>query len=114
MHFENATRGQVLGDRIRAADNPWTRLRGLMFHRSLERGGGLWLTPCKQVHTFWMRFPIDVLFLDREHRVLVALLHVRRGRITPLVRGAAGCLELPAGVLSATGTQEGDRILVKR
>ena len=62
--------GAVVGDRIRAAHTHWTRLRGLLGTAPLTPREGLWLRPCRQVHTFGMRFPIDVAFCDRYGFVL--------------------------------------------
>ena len=70
MIVRNLTRGLALGDRIRRADTFRLRLLGLMFRPGLEPGEGLWLEPCCQVHTHFMRFPLDLLFLDAEGRVL--------------------------------------------
>jgi uncharacterized membrane protein (UPF0127 family) len=110
MIVRNLNRGLVLGDRIRRADTFRLRLLGLMFRPALAPGEGLWLEPCRQVHTHFMRFPIDLLFLDREGRVLRVLESFPPWRISPAVAGARAVLELPAG---ASGeTRPGDRLAV--
>jgi uncharacterized protein len=108
----NQTRGAYLATRLRVADNYWTRLRGLMMATAVAfpRGQGLWIRPSHGVHTFAMRFPIDVIYLDRESTVI----HVERGlkpwRVAAVRRRAASVLELPGDTLSSTGTAIGDRI----
>lgn len=79
-----------------------------MGRRSLAPGHGLLISPSNGVHTFWMRFSIDVLFLDREHRVLSVYGNLRPFRVTSLNWKASTVLELPAGTIAATGTQVGD------
>ena len=104
----NPARQSVLGDRIGVADTTLTRFVGLMGRRSLATGHGLLINPSNGVHTFWMRFSIDVLFLDREHRVLSAYGNLRPFRVTAINWKASTTLELPAGTIAATNTQVGD------
>lgn len=102
----------VLADRLRVADTHWTRLRGLLGTRGLAPGEGLWIRPCNQVHMLGMRYAIDVVFLDAAGLVLRAVEHLRPGRVSPRVRGAASVLELPAGTVARTGLVEGARVAV--
>src|SRR5258706_13717108 len=69
FEVRNRTRGTLLGDRVRLADTPRSRGIGLLRENGLEPGAGLWIFPCEAIHTFWMRFSIDVAFLDRDLRV---------------------------------------------
>jgi uncharacterized protein len=78
------------------ARNPFTRMRGLLGRRGLAQGEGLLLQPAGSIHTFFMRFPIDVVFLDRDGRVLRVAESVRPWR-TAAARGARAVLELRAG-----------------
>lgn len=110
MQAWNQTRAVLLAAEVEKAHTFWTRFRGLMFRRALPRGHGLWIRPCRQVHTYWMRFDIDVLFLDRDGRVLRIISRLRPWRVSLTVQGAASVLELPPGILVATGTEPGDRI----
>jgi uncharacterized membrane protein (UPF0127 family)/tetratricopeptide (TPR) repeat protein len=106
----NATRGRTLGDRVAVADRWWTRLRGLLGRPPLRPGEGLLITPCRGVHMFGMRYPLDVAFVDGAGGV-VALYHaLAPGRRTRMHRGAEHALELPAGVLRETETREGDTL----
>ena len=94
------------------ADTHWSRLRGLMGTAAgkFSAGFGLWIVPSHGVHTFAMRFPIDVIYLD-EDRVVVHVEHgLKPWRVAPVRWRAASVLELPAATLRPTGTSLGDEI----
>lgn len=92
------------------ASNFFLRLKGLLARRSLEAGEGLILVPCDSVHTFFMRFPIDVAFVDKQNRIIKIYSRLRPWRLTAIFIKAALCLELPAGTFVSTHTQEGDKL----
>jgi uncharacterized membrane protein (UPF0127 family) len=102
----NASTSQVLGDRITLALKFTARLRGLMWRPPLEEGEGLWIVPCNSIHMFSVRFPLDILFLDEELRIVGAAPELPPNRIRGQ-RGACSVLELPAGTIARTGTQVG-------
>ncbi|MEW6193491.1 MAG: DUF192 domain-containing protein [Bacillota bacterium] len=104
----NATRGEILAGRVEPALFFWRRLRGLLGRRSLSPGEGLLLEPCRSVHTFFMRFPIDVVFYDGAGRVVAVFPALSPFRCTPFIRSARGVIELPAGTLARTLTRAGD------
>ncbi len=106
----NRTRGNTLGDRVERAGTFLARSRGLLGRKSFGEGEGLWIAPCRCIHTFGMSFPIDVLFLDRESRVLGVHANLPSARLSRYFRKAAGALELPAGVVRRTGTSRGDLV----
>jgi uncharacterized membrane protein (UPF0127 family) len=106
----NLTRGSEVAARVRRADRAWSRMVGLLGRRSLAEDEGLLLTPCTSIHTFFMLFPIDILYLDREHAVVKAVKDLRPFRFSACLRGAHSILELPAGTIDASGTQVGDRL----
>ncbi len=110
MRVVNVTRGTVVCHQARLAASFWDRLRGLMFRPALAPEDGLLLVPEWSVHTFFMRFPIDVLFLDRDNVVLAAYVRVPPNRLGPIHRGAHKVLELPAGAVERSGTRKGDRL----
>ena len=83
--------------RVRLADRFFTRALGLLVGTPLEPGEGLLIAPCSSIHTLGMRYPIDVVFLDREARILRVCAHVRAGRLR-FGRGARGVLELRSGI----------------
>jgi uncharacterized membrane protein (UPF0127 family) len=99
--------GEVVCERCLVADSPWPRMRGLLGRRGLESGEGLLLRPTGSVHTFFMRFPIDVVFVDRDWKVLSVRHELRPWRVAG-ARGAVAALELPAGAAAAAGIAEGD------
>jgi uncharacterized membrane protein (UPF0127 family) len=103
--------GVVVASRVVRATRFLERLRGLLGRASLAADEGLWLEPCDGVHTWFMRFPIDVAVLDADGRVLRCLGNLPPWRVTRLHAGARVCLELSAGTLARTGLRVGDRLL---
>jgi uncharacterized membrane protein (UPF0127 family) len=94
------------------AENPWDRGRGLLGRGRLPEGQGLWIKPCKSVHTFFMRFAIDVVYLDKEGTVCKTSPGVRPFRFSSGGRQAHSVLELPAGTLERTWVEVGDRLYI--
>jgi uncharacterized membrane protein (UPF0127 family) len=101
--------GTVVCERCELADRPASRLRGLLGREGLEPGAGMLLTHDPSVHTFFMRFPIDVVFLDRANTVVKIVHALRPWRIAGALRARA-VLELPAGAAAAAGLQPGSRL----
>ena len=97
--------GRVVCERCLVADNALTRMRGLLGRTGLEPGEGLLIRPAGSIHTFFMRFPIDAIFLDRQHRVRRVLVGLRPWRVSPIVFGARSVVELPAGTLVDRGLE---------
>ncbi|HZU75945.1 MAG TPA: DUF192 domain-containing protein [Dehalococcoidia bacterium] len=108
----NRTRGTELGQRVRVADNPWTRFIGLLGRGTLQQGDGLHITPCSSVHMFFMRIPLDIVYLDKENRVVKTVRDLRPWRISA-GRGAKSVLELPVGTIDASGTRVGDELALE-
>lgn len=106
----NQSRATELAARATLADDSRARRTGLLKHARLEPGQGLWITPCEAVHTFWMKFAIDVVFLDRRKRVRKVRAAVPPWRISACLT-AHSVLELPAGTAATTGTQPGDQLV---
>ena|SRR5437016_3156364 len=101
--------GEVVVERCLVADRPWSRMRGLLGRASLPAGEGLLLRPAGSVHTFFMRFPIDVVFLDRELEVVGVAAELRAWRMAGR-RGAKAALELAAGEAARRGIRVGERL----
>jgi uncharacterized protein len=93
------------------AETPLTRLKGLLGRHELPRGEGLLLRPASSIHTFFMRFPIDAVWLDRELRV-VGVTHDLRPWRAASQRGAKAVLELPAGEAAARGVEAGEHLVL--
>ena len=106
----NRTRDTVVAQRAGLARSRWARLRGLIGRRCLAAGEGLIIQPCSSIHTFFMAFPIDVLFVGQGERVLRAAPAVAPWRIGPVVPQARYVVELPPGAVSASATQPGDEL----
>jgi len=113
LRVTNQTRGRVLADRAEVADTSAKRRTGLLKHTGLAPGEGLWIVPCEGVHTFAMKFTIDVLFLNRKHKILKIRPNMVRRRIA-LSLLAHSVLELPAGTLAETGTERGDQLELEK
>lgn len=109
MQVINATRQQRLGDNIKVAASFFPRLVGLLATSHLQAGAGLLIKPCSSVHTFGMRYPIDVVFVDSSHTVVKVVEGLKPWRLAA-ARGAAYVIELPEGMASATFTQKGDKL----
>ena len=105
MRLLEAGSGRIVVEDLELASSSWARFMGLMGRPGLERGRGLWLEPCNSIHMFFMRFAIDVLFLDKQGRVKKVMLNLKPWRISPIVFGARTVVELPSGTL-------GDKSLV--
>ncbi len=95
------------------ADTSAARRTGLLKHDSFEPGDGLWIVPCEGVHTFGMRFAIDILFLSKK-RVVRKVRRAAPPRRVAVDLLAYSVLELPAGTIAATGTEPGDQLELER
>jgi uncharacterized membrane protein (UPF0127 family) len=114
IQVANTTRGTVLGAHIRVADNALSRAVGLLGQLRLDPGGGLLIDPSSGIHTFGMRFAIDVIALDGQLRVRGLWQNLGPFRIAGLSWKTGCILELPAGVIGDSGTQIGDCLQVVR
>ena len=92
------TNETILKD-LRIADNFVSRFRGLMGLESLPDSSGLWITPCNSIHCFFMRIPIDVIFLDKEKRVVHISKSMKPWSISPIIRKAKSVVEADANTL---------------
>jgi uncharacterized membrane protein (UPF0127 family) len=108
----NRTRQAYLATQLCLAGTHWSRLRGLMCTdaASFPAGQGLWIVPSRGVHTFAMRFPIDVVYLDEDKVVVHVEENLRPWRVAPVRMRAASVLELPGNTLHCTRTTVGDEI----
>ena len=110
IRLVNRTRSALLAERVELAVAMTERLRGLLGRAELPGGSALAIAPCAAIHTFFMKFAIDAVFIDRSGRVLRALPDLPPWRATRFHRRAAQVVELPAGTLARTGTREGDEL----
>lgn len=110
MRLINSTNGAVLADNVEVASNFKKRFKGLIGASTLNQGEALILFPCNCIHTFFMRFPIDVLFINKESAILYAFENMKPFRFSPIIRTSYMVVELPAGRLSSTGTATGNHL----
>jgi uncharacterized membrane protein (UPF0127 family) len=113
LKVQNRTRDLSLADRADIADTSAKRRTGLLKHAQLSAGEGLWIVPCEAVHTFWMKFPIDVLFLDKKRKILKIRSNMSRWKMAICLR-AHSVLELPSGTCQSTGTVRGDQLELEK
>jgi uncharacterized protein len=108
----NQTRNIYLATDVAIADTHLSRLRGLIgaSRDDFRNGSGLWIRPCRGVHTLAMRFPIDVVYLDRAGTVVHVEHSLQPWRFSPVRMQAASVLELPDRTVARTETALGDRI----
>jgi uncharacterized membrane protein (UPF0127 family) len=111
----NQTRQLYLATNLAVAQTHWSRLRGLLGASAgdFRNGCGLWIRPCRGVHTLAMRFPIDVVYLDPDGTVVHLERELRPWRFAPVRMQAASVLELPQNTVASTGTALGDTIEIK-
>lgn len=108
----NATRAVLLAGDLRIARTALARLRGLIGTTAEEfrAGKGLWIVPCEGVHSFGMKFAIDVIYLDRQNRVIHLVRKLKPSRLAAVKLRSRSVLELPSGEIERSGTSIGDRI----
>jgi hypothetical protein len=109
LQVSNITRDTVLATRMELADSGPKRNKGLLGREGLAPGEGLWIVPCEAVHTFAMRFPIDLVYLDRNNRIKKVRSAVPAWRLSACL-SAHSVLELPSGTICNTQTQPGDTL----
>ena len=107
----NKTREKVLASHADQATSFGSRFMGLMGKKDLPFGAGLHIAPCNSIHTFFMKIPIDAVFLDKELKVVKVCSAMVPWRISSVVFRAHSVLELPSGTSFASGTVEGDQLI---
>jgi len=105
----NRTQAKPVAVRVLKADDPASRSKGLLGRESMAADEGLWIVPCPMIHTFFMKFPIDVLFLDADLTVRRVMEDLRPWRLSPWVLSARSVLELKGGVLKGS-VRVGDKL----
>jgi len=108
MRLTNLTKNTILAEEIALADQPLARIKGLLGRREFKQGCGLLIKPCKSVHTFFMHFPIDLLFVDKRYKVIKALPRLLPYKLSGIYLRACAAIELPCGTLQSSQTSEGD------
>ena len=109
LRIWNLTRQVALADCVEVADNGAARRKGLLGRDGLPGGEGIWIVPCESVHTFWMKFPIDLVYLDRAKKVKKVKSGVPPWRLSACL-SAHSVLEFASGTVKRTETRPGDRL----
>ena len=109
----NQRNGNIVSLQTRIANTWIKRLVGLLPEKKLTAGDGLWIQPCNSIHTIGMRFPIDVVFLDENHRIKKLGKSIKPYRFCSSLKGTKSVLELPVGSILSAGLQRGDKLLVQ-
>lgn len=112
MQVVNETKGTVIAKRLRVADSLWARFWGLMGRKALADGEALLLKPGSSIHTMFMRFPIDVVFIDAENRVVKVVSELRPFRLAMAPGSVQSVLELEAGAAARANVAPGDRLVM--
>jgi len=106
----NSTKYTILAEKTEVANTPFRRLKGLLGRTSLEEGHSLVIKPCSSIHTFFMQFPIDVIFLDKDNKVAALAEALRPWRLFGAPLKGKLVIELPSGTITRTKTSKGDTI----
>lgn len=109
LKIVNLTRQTELASSAEMAGTGPERRKGLLGRSSLSPGEGLWIVPCESVHTFFMKFPIDLIYIDRKKQVKKVRSNVHPWRLSACL-SAHSIIELPAGTISGSQTMPGDKL----
>lgn len=108
----NKTRECFLSLGVTPADTVFTRLKGLIGRLKMRSDEGLWVVPSSGVHTWGVLFPLDLVYLDENLRVIYVTEHFPRFKVAPLRIRAASVLELPTHTIYSSQTQPGDQLVI--
>ena len=111
MRIINKTKNTILAEDAIVANTPFQRIKGLLGKKEFKQGQALILKPCNSVHTFFMCFPIDVLFVNKDNTVIEAIPNLKPFRLTYIYFNATSAIELPPGTIEYYLTSKGDTIL---
>lgn len=110
MIVKNETKGTILAQNISVANNFIKRFSGLMFKENLPPGTGLLIDPCNSIHMFFMRFPLDVVFIDEDQNVVHLIENILPWKCSKIIWKSHSVLELPIGTIRNTFTKIGDKL----
>jgi uncharacterized protein len=109
----NATQNNIIAPCVDIADTPWDRFWGLMNKPGVSEGYGLWIVPCSDIHSLFMKFEFDAVFVDKQGKV-VKLVEKMKPWGLSLAKGAHAVLELDGGVIAQTGIHLYDEIVLEK
>jgi uncharacterized membrane protein (UPF0127 family) len=108
----NQTKNVVLAEKAWLAEYPWEKMQGLLGKKGLSSGQGLVLPACHSIHTCFMGFPIDVIFIDNKGRIAILYEQMGPFQFSPVVWKAKAVIELPAGLLRSSQAEIGNFITI--
>jgi len=108
----NDSNGNIIADSLEEANTFWKRFKGLMFTEKLAKGKALFFKPCKSIHTFFMKYPIDVIYLRKDLTIIAVDEGIAPFKIGKLNFGVDAVIEMPAGTLKQTQTQIGHKLTI--
>ena len=112
MTIRNLTRHTLIADKPVLANTPLARMAGLLGRTHLDPGEALVITPCQSIHMLFMKFAIDVIFVDRQNKVVGVCPNMRPFRLSPVFLKAHSAIEVSAGTIASSQTQVGDSIQI--
>jgi len=112
MKLTNLSKQNVIIENVIEAKSYLSRLIGLMKYKRLDQNTSLWLQPCNNIHTFFMHFPMDAVFVDRDLVVQAVYEDLKPGRVIWYVHRAHSCFEMNSGIARAMNVQKGDKLHV--
>ncbi|MDQ0256990.1 uncharacterized membrane protein (UPF0127 family) [Evansella vedderi] len=110
MKLVNLSNGKVIASNVNEANTFFKRLKGLMFTKMLHRDAGLHIKPCQSVHTFFMNYCLDILYIDKSDTIVAIDEAMAPGKVGRHYRKAASVIELPAGKVKETETKVGQSL----
>ncbi len=112
MPIINLTQRTSLANSLEMADNPLKRMKGLLGRESLNKNEALVIWQCQSIHMLFMKFAIDVVFVDANNKVVGIVSKIKPFRFSPVFWKSACAIELPAGTIEETKTQVGDQLTI--
>ncbi|HRZ39479.1 MAG TPA: DUF192 domain-containing protein [Candidatus Omnitrophota bacterium] len=113
MKILNTTKSTVLVLKAEKADTPFSRIRGLLGRASIAQDEGLIITDCRSIHMMFMKFAIDVVFVDRHHTVIGVVKNIRPFRMSPYFLRASYVVEMAPGRITESRTEIGDQLRIE-
>lgn len=111
--ISNKTKNEILADSAELANTPLKRIKGLLGRKELKQGQGMIIIPCSSIHTFFMKFAIDIVFLDKEGHAVAIAHSLPPSRLFGAPFKASLVIELPPGTLRRTRTELKDKISIE-
>jgi uncharacterized protein len=113
MQIINKNNNCIIAENAFIADSPLKRVKGLLGRTELPKGEALIIRPCNSIHTIFMRFPIDVLFVDAHNTIVKIKSFLKPFRLTGIYFNTAYVVELPAGTIEESHAAEGHTLILK-